>query len=205
MEDVSVYQECMRKVKQRIETVLWLLSQDPLGQDRQSLMQELTFLQFRKVLELIAFASLTANKEKYARVHANFGSHWRAKDLLSAVQKLNPAFYPIPLETPTPKGTDRLVLKQKEKGFLTRQEFEQLYDTSSEILHMRNPFSSKDSTVPLGYSIIEWATRIQSLMSRHLVRMVDGDSVWLVTIPSFGDVEMIFAKRYTETNNPLVP
>jgi hypothetical protein len=33
-------------------------------------------LQFRKILELIAFASLTANKKLYATAYANFSKHW---------------------------------------------------------------------------------------------------------------------------------
>ena len=39
---------------------------------------ELMLLQLRMSLELIAFSSLTANKHKYAAVHAGFETHWRA-------------------------------------------------------------------------------------------------------------------------------
>jgi hypothetical protein len=34
--------------------------------------KDLVFLELRKVLELVAFASLTANKEKYSLAHAGF-------------------------------------------------------------------------------------------------------------------------------------
>src|ERR1035437_3686805 len=61
---------------------------------------ELIFVQFRKVLELIAFSSLTANKDKYSVAYANFGVHWKAKSMLQAVGKLNPNFYPVPLGPP---------------------------------------------------------------------------------------------------------
>jgi len=38
---------------------------------------ELAFLQLRKSLELIAFASLIANKDKYSAAYANFASQLR--------------------------------------------------------------------------------------------------------------------------------
>jgi len=37
---------------------------------------EIISVNIRKILELIAFGSLTANKEAYARVYANFEKHW---------------------------------------------------------------------------------------------------------------------------------
>jgi len=42
---------------------------------------ELIFVQFRKILELIAFSTLTANREKYSIAHANFSLHWKAKSI----------------------------------------------------------------------------------------------------------------------------
>ena len=65
MTDTEIYAQCMQKVKQRIGVVRLLSKDDPLGPSNSMLTAELTFVQFRKVLELIAFSSLSANKEKY--------------------------------------------------------------------------------------------------------------------------------------------
>ena len=55
---------------------------------------EFIFLQFRKVLELIAFASLAANKEFLFRRSQKFSQHWKAKSMLEELAKVNPQFYP---------------------------------------------------------------------------------------------------------------
>lgn len=68
-EQTRLYVNCMEEIRDRISLV------ESVGQHRlmtgfEACDQELVFLQFRKVLELVAFASLTANKEKYALAHA---------------------------------------------------------------------------------------------------------------------------------------
>ena len=71
---------------------------------------ELVFVQLRKTLELIAFASLTTNKQKYSAAYANFATHWRVKDTLKALEKINPDFYPVPLKPPQSGQKRRLLL-----------------------------------------------------------------------------------------------
>src|SRR6516162_6253486 len=71
---------------------------------------ELAFLHVRKILELIAFGSLIANRDKYSAVHENFANHWKAKDMLSAIEKLNADFYPVPVKSPQklPSGVKKI-------------------------------------------------------------------------------------------------
>ncbi|MGA7922015.1 MAG: hypothetical protein WCA38_20315 [Candidatus Acidiferrales bacterium] len=59
---------------------------------------ELVFLQLRKMLELIAFASLTASKETYSAAYKNFDTHWRAKGIIICLIKTSG----------TPAATSRL-------------------------------------------------------------------------------------------------
>ena len=107
--------------------------------------------------------------------------------MLDCIDKLNPNFYPIALEMPKlldngVKHCDRIP-----DGFLTRAEFELLYDKSSEFLHSRNPFTTKDPVVRLGYSTKEWVSRIQRLLALHLTHLVDG-TAWIIEIPNVGPV-----------------
>jgi hypothetical protein len=63
-DEPAIYGKCMEKVRQRIAAVRWLCGTDrPLG-NHTMLTEELVFVQFRKILELIAYSSLTANREK---------------------------------------------------------------------------------------------------------------------------------------------
>lgn len=148
---------------------------------------ELVFLQLRKCLELIAFASLIANKDKYSAAYANFASHWKAKGMLECIEKLNPDFYPLPVKQPTVLANGVKHLDLVPNGFLTRSEFVTLYEKSSEFLHSRNPFTTKDPVVKLGYSTKEWLSRIKCLLKLHVTHLVDG-SVWIIEIPNDGPV-----------------
>lgn len=84
---------------------------------------ECASLQVRKVLEAIAFGSLCANQSAYAKVHANFEKHWRAKDLLRALEKVNPHFYPTPHRFAASNTPGHKLLEPVPDGYLTQQEF----------------------------------------------------------------------------------
>jgi len=184
--DTVTYCNCMEEVKQRIGLVKSVLvGLVTTGQEAFNI--ELIFVQLRKTLELIAFASLTANKAKYCAAHANFALHWRAKDMLEALGKINPGFYPVPLESPVRQGDAIVHFPRSEGGFLTKDEFAALYDVSSEIIHARNPFSTKDSVTQIGYSVDQWVLRIQKLLRWHLTHLVDGDK-WIVNISEDGPI-----------------
>ena len=79
MEDTSRYLQCMQEVRERLK-LIELVTERKLTTGREFSDVEFVFLQLRKILELIAFASLTANKEKYSAVHAKFATHWKAKE-----------------------------------------------------------------------------------------------------------------------------
>ena len=42
----------------------------------------------------------------------------------------------------------------------------------------------------IDYCIDDYALRIQQLLSRHTIRMMDGRVTWLVTVPGKGNVDM---------------
>jgi len=103
------------------------MNEDPLGPSKSMLTTELAFIQFRKILELIAYSTLTG-------------------------------------------------------------------DAAGQVLHMRNPFSTRDPLETIQYTELEYANRIQNLLSRHVTRMVDGKTAWIVNVPGSGPVKMLPAK-----------
>lgn len=181
------YCNCMEEIRQRLGIVA-SLGQGKISTGIKDADIELAFLQLRKSLEVIAFASLIANKDVYSAAHANFASHWRAKAMLECIEKLNPDFYPLPLELPKLLESGVKHCDLITDGFITKTEFESLYDKSSEILHSRNPFMTKDPVVKLGYSVKQWIVRIQRLLAFHRVSLVDG-SLWMIHIPNEGPVK----------------
>jgi hypothetical protein len=149
---------------------------------------ELVFIQFRKCLELIAFASLIANKALYSAAYEEFASHWHAKRMLEALEKINPDFFPVPVQPAVQMRNGVKHLTIRVDGFLTKDEFVSLYGKCGKILHARNPFTDEDPIIQIGYSVKEWVSRIQALLGFHYVHLVGGDK-WIVRIPQEGKVE----------------
>jgi hypothetical protein len=179
--DTKLYLKCMWEARDRISLISSVVArQITIGRD--DFAAELIFLQFRKVLELIAFASLTANRVKYSAAHARFAEHWRAKDMLKELAKVNPDFYPMPLKPPVLQEDGIKHFPAVTEGFLTKDDFEVLYGHAGDILHARNPFTSKSLTVNIGYTVPQWVSRIQTLLRWHVMHLVDGKK-WIVEVP----------------------
>lgn len=185
--------------------VQWLMNDKPLGDndDGKLLRTELNFVQFRKILELIAFSSLTAHKEDYARAHKNFGQHWRAVDMLKVIEGINPHFYPRPLEGPVKHAAGHWHFTTMADNFLTRTDFEALYDACGDVLHSNNPFSGKQPRISLPFNPTQYADRIKNLLKLHAIQMAGGQSVWLVTVTN--DKVLVQNANATPPDSTLSP
>ena len=76
----QLYCASMEEVKQHLELAEALI-EGRISINREFADPELIAVQLRKVLELIAFAALTANRDRYAAVYNDFADHWNAKRL----------------------------------------------------------------------------------------------------------------------------
>jgi hypothetical protein len=184
----------MEDIKARVEVVLGVVERG-VTVGRPDFDAEVACLNLRKILELIAFASLTANKEKYAEVHANFANHWRAKVLLQNLERIHPQFYPRPAFFSHQDANGIKHIDFLKDGFLTKDEFVTLYDKCSEVLHTWNPFRVDPRVVDFGISIRDWVTRIERLLAVHTIRLIEGDVHWLVYMqhPEDGKVHALTA------------
>ena len=178
MKDEERYCGCMEDVLRRLALVE-AISCRKVATGNELFDGELAFLQLRKIAELIVFGSLIANKAAYSAENPKFSEHWRAKELMCALEKLNPNFYPLALCPPIrqPNGIRHFELVTD--GYLTRDECGFLYDQSSEIIHSRNPFTTKPNSIDVRYSGPDWIARIRNLLAWHRIQLVGG-TVWLV-------------------------
>ena len=149
---------------------------------------EIASINLRKCLELIAFGSLTANKDAYASMHAKFEEHWRAKRLLENLEKIHSNFYPIALLAPVVSSeTPRQVHFELEtQGFLTRDEFVELYDLCSKIIHSQNPFAAQ-ATINFRFSVNEWVSRIETLLRFHSFQLAGLSYIWIGELYGLND------------------
>jgi len=194
-DDTQLYINVMEEARDRLNFVKSLPARNA-STGLQMIDQELVFLQLRKILELLAFASLTANREKYAAAHKKFATFWRAKDMLQDLEKINPDFYPLPIKPPElqPNGMKRCAAVDE---FLTKDDFVSLYDVTGYFLHVRNPFSAQDPDIRMRYNVRQWLERIQSLLALHVMRLVDG-KLWVVEVPEQGPVTMYQAEPHVK-------
>lgn len=185
--DAQIYCNCMARIRRRLNAIDDVLAGRINTNDNKDVMAEVIFIQFRKSLEELAFASLSANKDVYSAVHAKFAAHWRANDMLNELEKVNPAFYPVAVQPPKETASRFKHFDLLPDGFMTREEFARLYKYSSEVLHTRNPYKEGDSTINIGHTVQEWVARIRNLIRWHFVTLVSGD-VLLAHTPDNGSV-----------------
>jgi hypothetical protein len=180
MDDVQKYISCMEEIKLRTSVVNSFLRHE---KTTGFIMTDVEFicLQFRKMFELIVFASMTANKEEYANLREKFATDWRAEYIISALEKINPAFYPIPSNQVIGESGKVKEVIDLEDGFLTKEKLLKAHEKCGGLLHANNPYrESKD----INYFIKNfpiWLTETINLLNHHQVQLTDSKKqLWVV-------------------------
>ena len=199
---MTKYVDCMEKIKKRTEVVDGFLRGELHAKYLQTTVESMC-LQIRKILELIAMASLVANKAEYEKQRKNFHREWRAKRILETLDKANPQFYPSPSEQVISPETGKVVETIPiTSGYLSRTDYEALYDECSQILHASNPFSGEQQEIQAFLDKTpEWMEKIRVLLNHHQVQLIDERvQIWvLMQAKSDGKVHVYESGRMDET------
>lgn len=140
-------------------------------------------LQLRKVLELIAFSTLVSHREAYSKVRQDIAKDWHGNRILKAVEKINPAFYPRPVNGWVERKPGHPRFEHLRGGYLSQSQFAKLYDRCGELLHSTNPFAKAKSFTSFSRKCPEWTLRIEKLILEHTVSLSPhGDLLW-VNVP----------------------
>jgi hypothetical protein len=190
--DIEIYCNCIDRVRYHVGVADTIFA-GQINTGHRDLNAELIFLHLRKALEEIAFASLSANREKYSAARAGFATEWNARRMLGFIEKVNPNFYPLPLKPPQETAPGRKFFDRVTDGYLTKEDFVTLYDGAAEVLHCRNPYASGDPTINVKYTVDEWSRRIKALLGWHFVQLVDVQGLWVVQVPNEGPVHGFLA------------
>jgi hypothetical protein len=194
MEDeAKIYCALMTDAKQRIGLIRQL-DEGSISTTRTEFDLELACLSLRRVLELIAFSSLAANRAAYERHHSDFGHHWRAEKILKKLETINPEFFPTPVS-----GLDAKHITPLDCRCLTRAEFASLYDITSEVLHTWNPYKPGPRAIDLIRPVKEWAQLIWQLLSVHMLTIAESEKRLIVQMhhPQDGQVHVFVAEPRT--------
>jgi hypothetical protein len=193
-EPIDQYAACIREIKHRFEVIdHFVIRQEKLLYRQTSI--ETVCLQMRKILELIAFASLCANKNAYSAVHDDFAKHYHANFLLNALEKINPHFYPRPLIEQVSNQDSLVNYELRQNDYLTREKFEKAYEKCSSMLHAHNPFRQSTPYEYFENAIPKWRMEIINLLNMHSVRLIDDESsFWLIQMYVLGSNEVHYTK-----------
>ena len=106
---------------------------------------EFMWLQVRKVVELVTFASISSDETRYAALRAeakdnpDYTRDWRVGDMLKGLAKITRHFLPIPIGNVQVVNEGRWHFDAgQEKQTLER--FVEIYERAGEHLHVPNPF-----------------------------------------------------------------
>jgi hypothetical protein len=142
---------------------------------------ESIYLQYRKILELIALGSLVAQKDVFSTAYADFAKYWNAELLVKDMERLNPKFFPDPIiQQPSARPGVKMDWLARKDDFLTRDDLIKLYKKCGAIMHSGNPYGSQ---VDFGYyekMVGHWRSRIVNLLNAHLIRLVGDPNLYLV-------------------------
>ena len=175
------YLGCMREIKHRTDVIQRFLRLE-IHAGYLASTAECIALQFRKTLELIALASLVANREEYAKQRANFRTDWNAKRIVDTLESVNPKFYPAP--TKPVRLTDEDFADydlHPVSEYLTLDDYIVLFDKCSDLLHAANPYS--ESQPPYERFMHEapvWLRKTMALLNHHHIYPLDTDMMFVV-------------------------
>lgn len=170
--DIQKYAGVMKEIKLRTQVIQLFLS----GKREALYMPttvETTGLQFRKVFELVAFASLAANRDEYSSAYSDFAKHWEASKLIKNLRRINPKFYPHPVvETPTSDPRALHQLKDRQDDYLTEDELVEAHGRCGVLMHATNPFGPEIQYEYYQKQFNDWLAKIINLLNNHQVHLV---------------------------------
>jgi hypothetical protein len=172
------YITAMEQIKRRVDVIN--ACTDGRLKLKGSPLVETAVLQLRMVLETIALASLTANKEIFQLQSLQFEKHWHPGNIVKDLERINPRFYPNPIRESEP---DERGIRDHEPlidGFLTSKELIEVHGRCGDILHARNPFRPSIDYDAFFSKVIFWTNRVVNLLNTHEIRLLGDEHFYLV-------------------------
>lgn len=175
---LNTYEYCMAEIKRRMAVIKLFISHD-LTTGFLITDVETISLQFRKIFELIALASLVAHKDEYSKQRQSFATDWNVNGILKLIEKINPDFYPVPTKQILNNSGRPFKTENIKDGFLTKDEYYKALNTCNDMLHSNNPFSPPKNIKIFENLFPEWYSKVIKLLNHHQVQLYDSNfQIW---------------------------
>lgn len=178
--DTQAYIAVMEEIKRRTSVVHALMRNDTTVVYRATHIESMV-LQVRMITELIALASIAANRKLFEVQSKKFEKHWHPDKILKDVERLNPNFYPRPIkEVPSERNGVVNDLVDIKSGFLTRDQLIGLHGRCGDLLHAKNPYGKGVDYALYERMVPQWLEQIRVLLNCHKIRLLDNEYFYLV-------------------------
>lgn len=185
--DIDAYSNIMQEIKRRTD-VVYALHSKKINVMYQDSHIESIGLQVRMITELVALASLSANKAIFEKNRKKFKKHWHPEKILKDVESLNPNFYPRPIiEVPLRNSRAERELVDMKTGFMNRDELIQVHGRCGDLLHAQNPFGKRVNYDYYEQMLPTWMDRIVKLLNCHMIKLLNGHRFYMVHMKEAGD------------------
>ena len=183
---LNKYKFCLYNIQMRMNVIENHLSKK---YTEKFLICEIEFLclQFRKILENIAFSSMCININKYKKIREKYYTDWNIKGIFREMEKINPNFYPKPvirkLVNTDSNGNNEYDLQEYKGNYLTKEDIFEIYNKCSNFIHESNPFMSS----PFEYNeyinnFRIWLSKTKNLMKHHIIHIDNNIIIGIIDI-----------------------
>lgn len=178
-ECLSQYSSYMEEVKRRTAVITRLRDMHKNGQSMTGYMEtdiDLVYLQLRKMIELVLFACVVANKAAGVKLNKTLRKGWELKKIKAELERFNSDFFPSPkVEGEARPDGVRTVdnLKQSERPYLTEGELFHTYGITGNYSHAKREYQYGDAEEKLKILLrgFEFTMKLVALLNHHWVQV----------------------------------
>lgn len=203
----SIYAHCMEEIKMRLDVIACVFEGE-IVLKYNICIREFVCLQFRKICELIVFASLSANIEEYKKIRSHYEKDWSFNRITEKIKSFNPKYYPRPVmeKKPIIKNNKQIRnIVDIKNDFLTEDDLREIYSDCSGYIHETNPYNQSKSIESdleeFKKKCYDWQIRIMKLLNHHYVEIKStGEKLQLAVIMQAeddGKVHVVVLERYS--------
>ena len=173
-EDAEVYANCIKEIKTRLAVVKKPPSKDFLDG---VFYMEFMCLQIRKICELFAFSTLTANRQEYEKIRNEFEKDWNFSRIIKFVSKVNEKYFPEPVKPILDKSGKATEYKGIRNDFLSIKDIDDIYSQCCGFVHAQNHYKELEGFYPKTYKdflpwkdkFSDWREKFIRLLNCHVI------------------------------------
>lgn len=200
---MHTYAAIMEEIKVRISTV------QKIAQNRDShpglIVNEMCYLQFRMMCELISLACLVAHGDITEVSAARFQTAYQADFIANALQKLHSDFFPTPFKQ-VMRSDISFHCDLIDGPYLTKDGLVALNHACGGTLHRGSLKKLLKPKNPLQLSFPDIQEKLQlivSLLDKHYIKLIDGSTLLCILEPTGpGRVQVAFTEQLLDGQLP---